>query len=123
NSSLYYCCTLSFSSLGLRYDSLVPYRAAAPSRRGRPTFASYAGLKLSKNFRPTPQMPFLRGENGCKGTTFFIIGKLFRNFFFQKFFSRLIISGLQRQKKSRKAIKTRRDAPKRVSAVIILNNV
>ena len=49
NSSLYYCCTFSFSCLGLRYDSFVPYRRVSPHRRPRSTLASYAGLKLSKN--------------------------------------------------------------------------
>ncbi|MBO6027112.1 MAG: hypothetical protein J6P73_07685, partial [Bacteroidales bacterium] len=71
--------------LGLRYDSLVPYRAAAPSRRGRPTFASYAGLKLSKNFRPTPRLPFPQGRKRLQRYNLFPYWQAFSQLFFKKF--------------------------------------
>ena len=74
NSSLYYCCTFSFSCLGLRYVLLCLF-----------TFLLLSLCWPQAFKEPFVRGPlFLRGENGCKGTTFFLSRKLFFTFFFKK---------------------------------------
>ena len=82
---------------------ILLFLTPGPPRGGR-SFASYAGLKLSKNSAPPSFHPFFRGgENGCKITAFSFTCNYFRNFFsfiFKLFSSTLTISEIQTQKKA-----------------------
>ncbi|MBO6027438.1 MAG: hypothetical protein J6P73_09360, partial [Bacteroidales bacterium] len=91
NSSLYYCCTLSFSCLGLRYDSLVPY-----SRNVQP-HGSRLGLMLASSFQRTsallPHCLSSGAKTAAKVQPFSLRASFFTTFF-QKFFFILIINVL-----------------------------
>ena len=84
------------------YSCSLPFRHRLHGG-GLTTLASFAGLKLSKNLRPSPLLQPLcdRGENGCKITAFSFTRKRFRNFFSKNFifFCRtLAVSHLRKRK-------------------------
>ncbi|MBR6847318.1 MAG: hypothetical protein IKM74_04225, partial [Bacteroidales bacterium] len=82
-----------FPVLGLRYDSL--FLTGGPRLLGGPArlLASYAGLKLSKNSRPPlSSSPLPCGRKRLQRYNLFSFPQAFFHFFFQKFFSPLIIS-------------------------------